>query len=474
MFLKHVGSFRLTCEFRLNSEECKVINLKVLEGDIEVTTVTGQHTIRKTNLDVKEIWVTRDVESEIVPTNVCKFFENMERMDIYGSKIKQISREVFKGCRKVTKVCVLFTTLTTFPEDTFSDLVALKELFIYENKLVALPEKLVANNANLMSLSARNNRLAMIDIVFDLSLKSIDLRANTCIDKRFPEDVNSLRLFNKQVGDDCESPLKKLMGEKIATFQSNLTGLVNEIKSLKMDNAALEKEKTWLSTNVTNLMNELTTLKGQNSQRVLEIQAIKTNNTKQIDLVYNENISLKVNLTMCQQLVRMKVSENTRIRLDNDNVQSKFRTSQQQIAIINASHVDNVASYKKLQEKFEIFEMRSQNINESLEECWENLTITFGLNSELTMKITELEDRPPTVHEICPKQPQADTLEGSKCTGLGAGSENIKASYFITLVFVFAGIVFATVLYMRRKATRMLIAQMITQRVSMRHLIPDE
>lgn len=114
--------------------------------------------------------------------------------------------------------------------------------------------------------------------------------------------------------------------------------------------------------------------------------------------------------------------------------------------------------------------MRNQNINESLEECWENLTMTFGLNSELTMKITELEDRPPTVHEICPKQPQADTLEGSKCTG----NENLKASYFISLVFVFAGIVVATVLYMRRKAARMLIAQLITQRVSMRHLIPDE
>lgn len=57
MFVKHVAGLRLTCEFRLNSEECKVINLKVLEGDIEITSVTGQHAIRKTNTDVKEIWV---------------------------------------------------------------------------------------------------------------------------------------------------------------------------------------------------------------------------------------------------------------------------------------------------------------------------------------------------------------------------------------------------------------------------------
>lgn len=127
-----------------------------------------------------------------------------------------------------------------------------------------------------------------------------------------------------------------MLGEKVASFQSNLTGLVNEIKSLKMDNEALEKEKNWLSTNVTNLMNEMAKLKGENAERVIEVQAMKNNNTKLVALAFEENISLKVNLTMCQQLVRMKVSENTRIRSDNDIFQSKLRTSQQQIASINS------------------------------------------------------------------------------------------------------------------------------------------
>src|SRR5690349_381789 len=99
-------SFRLNCEFQLRGgkAECLVSKLKVLENDIAITETSGKYTPEiKANDDVKEFYLIWETETELVPTKVCNFFKNLERVDIHGKSINRINREVFTNCNKVWK-----------------------------------------------------------------------------------------------------------------------------------------------------------------------------------------------------------------------------------------------------------------------------------------------------------------------------------------------------------------------------------
>lgn len=458
-----VASLRLNCEFRLNSEECKVNSLKVLENDDAVTMVVGTHAFRRTNSDVKELWITREVETERVPTNICDFFQNMERMDIYGSSINRITRNVFRNCVKVIKACVLFTSLTTLPEDLFVDLVELKELFLYENKLIALPPNLIAKNTRLTSLSAKNNRLGMIDIELHTQLASVDFRDNACINKRFPEDIKTLTLFSKAVADNCESPMKKSFLSKSKELNETLTEKENEIAKLKGEKEKFERENTAINSNITQLMLVIRNLKEENADRTKEIDAIKQNNTVEISQVFDENLSLRLNISSCRIEILEKMNNIKKLSLENDEFELKLNVSQQDVDSLRGNLTKAADTIGRVQLTMELLEADNVNFNISLEECWQNISTISEINENLSSKVSELEDISVELL-ICKNSHDGDSIEKIP--------ENCDQSvYYLALVIGFVVILIATVVFMRRNAARTLIKQMVNQQVSMHHLI---
>lgn len=465
-----VESIQIKCEFRLNSEECKVNSLKILENDTEVTSIVGAHAFRRTNRDVKELWIDRGVETEYAPTNICKFFENIERIDIYGSKVKHVSRQTFKSCQKVSKVCLLFTSLSSLPEDLFEDLTELKELFLYDNKLLYLPEKLIAKNTKLFSFSAKSNQLIMIDIDFSPSVRSIDLRTNKCIDKRFPEDVSSLSAFKADIAGHCESPLKnsmKLKVQEISELQMNLSTKETEIDSLKSEKENFEMEKEGLSSNVSQLMLKNSQLNNEVAERRVEIQAMKKNSTKEIAAVFNENILLKINFTDCQRNIANSSKLLKEIAGKNLVYSEQIKTSQQDKQNLV---VDLTSSERKLAQTLstvELLQASNFNFNESLEECWQNLSLINALNDELKSQILSITKNFTNVIDEGCKHPTAGSL-------LNDCDDKISFKYFIVLFLTFVTILVASICFMRRRASRMLIRQMVNHQVSMGRLISDE
>lgn len=463
-----VVSLRLNCDFRLNSEECKVNSLKVLENDVAVTTVVGTHAFRKTNNDVKELWISREVETERVPTKICEFFQNMERMDIYGTSINRISRDVFRGCVKVTKACVLFTSITTLPDDVFEDLIELKELYLYENKLVALPPNLIVKNPKLTSLSAKSNRLGIIDTELTPfeSLKIIDFRANACIDKRFPDDYTNLTLFLKEVNENCESSMKKTFILKTRDLNERLKEKENEVEKLKSQNAMIESEKATMAFNITQLTLGMGNLRDANDDLRREMEAVHENKSQEIANAFNENISLRVNISYCQSQIVEKVIEARKFSRKNEEYEAKLNASNREIGSLRGNLTITAETIGRIQLTMELLEADKINLNESLEECWQNISTITEINDKIILQGRNLG----TNTEKCVyPAPIVDSFRDN-CADCG---QKINFIYFIALAILFAMVLVWTVVFMRRKAARTLIKEMVNQQVSMRHLIDD-
>lgn len=469
-----IESIVIDCEFRSNSEECKITSLKV-PADTEVTSITGAHAFRKSNKDVKELWVVRDTQTEYVPTNFCKFFENLERVDFYGTKIKHISRAAFKNCPKINKVCILFTSLTSIPEDIFYDLSELRDLSLYENKLVMLPGNLIAKNLKLMTFTARNNSLLMIDVDFSSQLTKVDLTGNACIDKVFPAGGLTLSLLNKEILENCESPIKQFMSsknEKLMQLEANVTAKDSEIKTLK------EKSKfdqAIFTSNLMKLQIENAKLNFESGMRLKELEAMKTNSTAQITKVYDENISLKANVTTCQQEVDKKSKEIDEFKVSTVTYSDKAKTSQIEIDSLKANLSTTIDSLHSTQYTLEFVTAQNFNYNESLEECWQNLSSINEMNEYLEQKAVNFENKVMDIEKNCTKTMNAlrqtlnETCKDSIAANLAYDSEKCAGksefTYYIFLCMAFAVIFAGTVIYLRRAAQRNLIKTMINYEV---------
>ena len=460
VILKQSESIQINCEFRMNSQECKVNSLKVLETDMEVTSIAGVYGNQKSNKDVKEFWIDRGVDTQRVPANICKFFATLERIDIYGSQIIQISRNVFENCSKLKKVCILFTSLAALPEDLFEDLGELTELFIYENKLVILPENLIAKNFKLTSFNARNNHLIIIDIDFGKKITNIDLSNNKCIDKSFPKDILNLSVFKKLIVENCENPMKKsleLKANEIAVLKISLAEKEKEIRSLKSEKELHGIEKNNLSSKVSKLEIENANFKVENDGRRIEIEAIKMNNTNEIAAVIDENILLKENAIKCRLNVSELSNEIKKLNNKNGEMAEEVKKSQVFTSEINLNITSSLQANLNLMDE-------NLRFKDSLEECRQNFS---NANEEFNLKITALENKFSDLLNETYRHSAAEvhSISSKNC------DHKIYFHYFIILGLLFALILVVAVFCIRRHYYRVMFKHSVNNEVIMSSLL---
>lgn len=470
-----INGFKLECIYRFESTECKVNFLKITERDVEVTSISVNSEGQR-NLNVKEIWIDRGVESEFAPAGLCKFFTNTERVDIYGANIKHISRKAFTGCVKVSKVCLLFTSLMYLPDDLFYDLVELKELFLYENKLSILPENLVAKNLKLTTFSARKNQLFLIDTVFSSSLNSVDLRENKCINKAFPADINSLAPFIDEINRNCESPCKKEIKEKVEIeeeLRKNLTKKNSELESLNDERNLLLKNVLELNSTISRLNQENEILLKENAERENEVKAITSNNTKVIAEMFDENIFLKRNFS---KIVNEKSKENDELKSFSSGLRINLANVQEEALDLRSNLTIADATLRQIQEKVKTLLIENVNFNNSLEKCREELTknneTIYDLENDIAFKTTNITES--TSEEL---KLHDSLLEiTAEYANLKKKYQQIKLHwiYFIVLAIASVVIFTASMIYTRRQSGRLLIKTMVNHEVSMRRLTLNE
>lgn len=449
----------LPCQFNNNSDECKILNLKLKEKDEEVTDVTGRHAYRKTNDDVTEIWFTSGLETEFMPTNFCKFFANIKRIDVFASEISHISRLTFKFCVKITKVYITQTSLTQLDEDLFADLPELTLVYLSQNKLVSLPEDLIKYNPKLMTFVAQRNALTVIDIEFPESTTFVDLSDNKCINKSYMKaNLDDLKEFNREVATRCENPMK----QTIITHKNEVKKLQAQIAQLEQDKNDLEVEKANLGLNISSLMVENEKCAKINDGQKAELDMIKTNNTKKMAEIAEENIKVSAKYASCER------EYNKTLRSLDDATLQLSSLNSTSAAKINALQLNLTATDRKLRDnlaKVELLSAQNKNAKSSLEECRTDLA---AAHDNFDVSQVQLEDNARNCNETIAGLRGKLAEHAEALTG-----ETSRPSWlFVAILTVaFASVLAGTVVYMRRKLSTALVTEIVNHSVSITPLI---
>lgn len=196
-----------TCNFtEFKSRRTSGYNCR-LEAEI-LTDITGDHVPGKSDSDL-QLLLAINQTIPVISSIICDQFPNIERIDIYGSKVEILDQNAFKNCKKLerlhlavnnireipenllienTKLQVIKFSknqLTTLPEDTFATLIDLRLLYLYDNKITNLPKNLFKSNSLLRSLYLSGNQLTTFDsTLFQnlVNLERLSIHDNQLID----------------------------------------------------------------------------------------------------------------------------------------------------------------------------------------------------------------------------------------------------------------------------------------------------
>lgn len=157
--------------------------------------------------EITKLTITRDVETEFVPTRICDGLSYLQQISINGKNIMYIFRDVFKKCNHVTRLFIEKTRISFLPRDTFADLENLQELAMDWNHINYLPQNLLANNGKLVMFSMNYNQLEVINFQFPSTIRNVQLKNNTCIDTIINNDVDTL---NYEIARKCSASLDSI------------------------------------------------------------------------------------------------------------------------------------------------------------------------------------------------------------------------------------------------------------------------
>lgn len=190
--------FRLACEAKGLSVTKPAVKLLLKENDFtaEYFHVLDQNTLyfpnNVGNLFPKLKYILD--ESSGLKFIEKRNFENMEKVveiSLAHNSIESIPADAFDLLKSLQIVQLHFNKLKTFDADTFSKNLNLLHVFGYKNELETLPSGLFRNNAKLIGIHFDFNKLFSIKISLDPlhAYQRINLRANTCISKIYPDDL---------------------------------------------------------------------------------------------------------------------------------------------------------------------------------------------------------------------------------------------------------------------------------------------
>lgn len=162
-----------------------------------LTDITGDHVAGKFDSDLQFLLSVNQTIPVITPI-FCNQFPNLERIDIFKSKVEVIDQDSFRNCKNLERLLLstnnlqeipenLLTEntkiemirfnknqLTTLPEDSFATLKELKLLYLYDNKIKFLPKNIFKFNILLRSLHLSGNQLTTFDSTLFQNLRNLE------------------------------------------------------------------------------------------------------------------------------------------------------------------------------------------------------------------------------------------------------------------------------------------------------------
>jgi hypothetical protein len=159
---------------------------------------------------VDVLYISSFSGTRFIPTNVCKYFDNLKKFDICGEMIEEIQSDIFDGCKNITEVLIKSSRIKSIDSNFVSSLTSLQVFTMENTKVEFIHQDFFKNNLNLKKLNLDRNQLKVIDVDFDLlpALEALSVLANPCISSAYSKnDPRSPTLIGViiEIGNKCNN-----------------------------------------------------------------------------------------------------------------------------------------------------------------------------------------------------------------------------------------------------------------------------
>jgi Tfp pilus assembly major pilin PilA len=320
----------IKCEFVRHSDGYNCEMKTVFESPREVTAVSGDHKFGNGDSDVDVLFINDINKSKYVPSNVCRVFPNIYKIDIYGSSLVELKKEMFEGCTNLSKVVIKYVKLSKLDEDLFTKIANLIGVVVGFTHVDTLPKKLFEKNMDSLKIVDLSfNKLKTINTEFPTTLTMLSVMNNECIDNHFDSRSTS----RNNTLPDLLQEIKTKCGSENEGKPMTLTYQEEELRTLK---EAIEKNEMKIMSIETSLQNADSQLGMKIAMQNMETRAMKTdiaaNNqetAKSIEKFRNDmttkyedffNITSKLNDEARQ--LKVKLEYNAELKKKTDDLES--------------------------------------------------------------------------------------------------------------------------------------------------------
>lgn len=208
---------------------CNVTELEIVEVDIPIQKVVGDHHEGKSNYEVLQVFID-ELTVNYLPAGVAHLFPNLKAFIVQDSGLRRVERSNFRNMHSLNALLLSYNKLAEIPGDTFADLAQLeflslamnqltalsdrsfgglaklKRLHLHENLLERIENSTFSSNENLEVIWLQGNKLKFISAAFLMPVRNpteVFLGSNVCIHSWFPGPT-SLKGLIEEVAERCK------------------------------------------------------------------------------------------------------------------------------------------------------------------------------------------------------------------------------------------------------------------------------
>jgi len=243
-----------------------------------------------------------------------------------------------------------------------------------------LPSNIFAENSLLREIFMNENSLKIIHAQFPSNLRTLSLRTNDCINKRFPDDITDFERMKSEIKEKCSSKVLEYIEGKRHELALKAKELENSLNSNELKLNQLESEKKQIAeklskTEVTlnRTVIELTDLKGTESNESTTIINLQSER-KQLQNKIDEQ---QTNITALMQ----SVSDFT--------IKDDAKTNE--IAALTANHTNATDSIDRMSRELLAVKLSSNSMRLELSRKSSDLSVTQSKLMELNRRVNVCE-----------------------------------------------------------------------------------
>ncbi|CAO1381762.1 unnamed protein product [Diamesa serratosioi] len=229
---------------------CDVTSLENSNNSMVITGYKGNHKPKKSDLDVKGLWV-QATNTKFIPGGLGLLF-NLTSFVMEHTNLVELKSKDFHGMENVEYSGFWNNKLTHLPTDVFSKLIKLKRISLSYNQIEEITEGVFSSNVNLERIQLYGNKIKYIGagLLSELTkLNFVDLDNNICISKLFTGATELIQL-RREIKVKCRSPneIPKItqdlneMHEDIIKLENELLNVKNEqqMERLELNEVKME------------------------------------------------------------------------------------------------------------------------------------------------------------------------------------------------------------------------------------------